>query len=459
MPASIAQLSGAVQPPALEPPGEVVYPRRLPRQTELAMTDSTFPLPAGGRSGRRLVVLMCLAEALSMTGFAAYPAFLALLRDGWGLTGSAAGFIGGAYFAGYMTAVPILSGLTDRFDARRIHIAACLLAAAGNLGFALGAQGVASAAFFQALAGAGLGGTYMPGLKALTDRVGGPRQSRYVSFYTATFGVGTSLSLFLAGFLGRLVAWPTAFGLLAAGPALAAALVAAGLPARPPAAPAAGAAPGLFRSFAVLGDRRVRGYILRYAVHCFELFGLRSWMVAFILFAYGLAPDSRPPVGATEAAALINFLGIPVSILGNEAAMRLGRGRFIPAAMLASGTLAWAAGFAAAAPWWVLLPVLGLYFVAVMSDSAALTAGLVEATRPHGRGAAMAVYSFAGFGAGFLAPLVFGAVLDAAGGKGAPAAWGLACGSLGAGCLAAALCSRRRSSRSGGRAAPPRHRG
>jgi MFS family permease len=382
----------------------------------------------------RIVGLICLAEALSMTGFAAYPVFLALLRDTWGLSNSQAGFIGGAYFAGYMTAVPVLASLTDRYDARRIHIGSCLLAAVSNIGFAFGARGMVTAAVLQALAGAGLAGTYMPGLKALTDRVAGPRQSRYVSFYTATFGVGTSLSFLLAGLLGRTIAWPFTFGLLAAGPFLAAALVYFGLGALPPSSPGA-ARPSLFKSFTVLRERAVSGYVLRYAVHCFELFGLRSWMVAFILFAYGLNRTGFPPVGATEAAALINFMGIPVSILGNEAAMRLGRSRYIPGAMLASGALAWAAGFSSAGSWWIMLAFLAVYFIAVMSDSAALTAGLIEATPPQSRGAAMAVYSFAGFGSGFLAPLVFGAVLDVTGGKADPKAWGLAFGCLGLGCL------------------------
>ena len=40
--------------------------------------------PSSDTSGAlRVVGLMCLAEALSMTGFAAYPAFLAPLRDTW----------------------------------------------------------------------------------------------------------------------------------------------------------------------------------------------------------------------------------------------------------------------------------------------------------------------------------------------------------------------------------------
>jgi MFS family permease len=96
-----------------------------------------------------------------------------------------------------------------------------------------------------------------------------------------------------------------------------------------------------------------------------------------------------------------------------------------------------------------MLGLLAVYFIAVMSDSAALTAGLVAGTAPHQRGAAMAVYSFGGFGAGFLAPLVFGLVLDIAGGKSAPSAWGFAFGSLGIGCLFSSIVAglNRRSSR------------
>jgi len=269
------------------------------------------PDPATPERGALAVVaLMCLAETLSMTGFAAYPAFLALLRDTWGISNSEAGFIGGAFFAGYMTAVPVLSSLTDRYDARRIHVASCLLAAVSTLGFALFAEGVVSAAGLQALAGAGLGGTYMPGLKALTDRVTGPRQSRFIAFYTSTFGIGTSLSLLLSGWLGRWIAWNWAFGLLAAGPLAAALIVFFGLTPLEPAR-LTGRRPSLIGNFTVLRDRSVLGYVLRYAAHCWELFGLRSWMVAFILFGYGIAQSGQPMLSATEAAAAINFLGIP----------------------------------------------------------------------------------------------------------------------------------------------------
>jgi MFS family permease len=390
-------------------------------------------------SRARVVCLLCLAEALSMAGFSTYAALLPLLRDAWELTGKQAGVIAGAYFAGYMIAVPILSALTDRIDARRIYVASALLAASGLLGFALAATGPVPAALFQAIAGAGLAGTYMPGLKLLSERVDGPLQSRYVGFYTATFGIGTSLSLLLAGWTAQALGWSWSFAWAAPGPLIAAAIVALGLDPIRPATGKSGPPPSVPRG--LLADRAVRSYVIGYAAHCWELFGLRSWMVAFVAFCFG----SGVARGATPAtiAALINLLGLLASVSGNEIAARVGRRKFIVAAMVASATLAWIVGFTASASWWIAPLLLAVYFVFVMADSAALTAGFVAVAPPAQRGAAMAVYSFVGFGAGFLAPLAFGAVLDLTGGKDDALAWGFAFGSLGLGCALAPLAFRK----------------
>jgi len=373
-----------------------------------------------------------------MSGFAAYPAFLPVLRDIWRLTATEAGFIGGAFFFGYMLAVPFLSGVTDRLDARSVFACSCLLAAAGTAGFAWLADDVVSGALFQALAGAGLAGTYMPGLKALTDRIAGRveerRQARYIAFYTATFGIGTSASLFCAGWLGNLLDWRAAVLLLALGPIAAAAIALPGLRAVPP--QGAGNAPWLPNFPRVLAEPALRPYLAGYAVHCWELFGLRSWLVAFIAFAYA-AGAAAAVLSPAEAAALINLVGLPASILGNEAAAHLGRKRWIVAVMAASGLLCWLAGFAATWPWWLMLAILALYFAVIMADSAALTAGMVAATPLAQRGAAMALYSFLGFGAGFISPLVFGAALDF--GRGDALGWAAAFGTLGFGCLLWAL--------------------
>ena len=385
-------------------------------------------------SDARLLVLLCLSETLSMSGFAVWPALLPQLQDAWQLSGTAAGMVGGAYFAGYMLAVPWLSGLTDRIDARRVYCFACLLGAASFLGFALLASDSLSASLFQLGAGAGLAGTYMPGLKALNDRLATPARPRFIAIYTSTFGIGASLSYAAAGWIGSHLGWQMAFMLAALGPLAACCLLLTSLaPVRPH---GAGQRVRLGSMFLVLADRATLGYVLGYAVHCWELFGLRSWIVALLAYS-----ASALPLAPASAAALINLIGIPASILGNEIAGRIGRRSFILMTMTASGLLAWATGAVVAWPW-ALLAILMLYNVAIMADSAALTSGLIAAAEPTRLGAALAVYSLIGFGAGFLGPLVFGAALDLAGGRGSPLAWLIACGSLGLGCLLAPWAQR-----------------
>jgi MFS family permease len=384
---------------------------------------------AGARE-YRIVTTICLVEILVMAAFSSYASFLPRLRVEWGMTAAQAGFIGGAFFFGYMVTVPVLSSLTDRIDARAVFIAACCLSAAGTMGFALLAQGMYSGAFFQAIAGIGLAGNYMPGLKVMTDRVEGPRQSRYIAFYTASFGFATSISLLNSGWLVKAFSWRSTMIFLAIGPLLAALLMGFGIERKDPVKKQTG---GLFSQFGSVWSRGdVRRYIYGYAAHCMEIFGVRSWLVAFFTFAFGL---SVSPVSPTEAAAIINLFGTPASILGNEAANRFGRKRWIVAMMLLSGTLCWTVGSTSSFVWWLTIGVVAVYFVTAMLDSASLTAGLIQATPQEYRGTAMAIYSFLGFGIGFIAPLLFGATLDYSGGSDRAGAWTLAFGLLGVCCL------------------------
>src|SRR5712664_1016571 len=213
----------------------------------------------------RVIAWMCAAHVASMTGFAAYSTLLPRLQDEWVLNNSQAGFISGAFFAGYMAAVPLLTSLTDRVDARRVYFVSSVVAAAALAGMALLAEGLVSASLMQLLAGAGIAGTYMPGLRALTDNVSGPgAQNRAVSFYTAVFGLGTSLSILLSGWIAGAMGFRWAFGLGAIGPLAAGLMVALGLPARRP-TPIHGTRMLDFRP--VLASREVRPYVFGYAAH------------------------------------------------------------------------------------------------------------------------------------------------------------------------------------------------
>lgn len=136
-------------------------------------------------------------------------------------------------------------------------------------------------------------------------------------------------------------------------------------------------------------------------------------------------------LSAATLAAMINLMGPIFSVSGNELAIRFGRQPVIFFFMTLSGALACIVGFMAALPWYVVVALMALHYAAMLGDSGALTAGAVASTPPEMRGAMMAVYSFIGFSTAFLAPLVFGVVLDVAGGNQSTAAWGLAFVSIG----------------------------
>jgi len=379
----------------------------------------------------QLALLMCGAESLSMTGFAAYTTLLPVLQQEWALSNSEAGLVSGIYYAGYVMATPLLTSLTDRVDARRVYVLACLVSCAGAAGFMLFAGDLVSALVFQFLIGAGLGGTYMPGLKMLADQLEGAGQSRAVAFYTATFGIGSTLSILFCGWIGAALGWQAAFAWGAAGPLVAAALVGLAMP-RGRTRAASQPAPALLDFRPVLRNRRTLPYIIGYTAHNYELFGQRSWMVAFLVFTASLQPADAPMwVGAATLAAMINLLGPVMSVTGNELALRFGRTRVIFTFMTASGLLACVLGFTAPLPWLVVFLIMCLHYGLMLGDSAALTAGAVAAAHPDERGATMAVYSFVGFSSAIFAPLVFGAVLDVAGGNRNLLAWGLAFASIG----------------------------
>lgn len=381
-----------------------------------------------------------------MLGFMTYAALLPQLRDAWQLSNAEAGIVSGMFFAGYVGTVSLWTALTDRVDARRVYLAGGLIAAAASAAFGALAHGFLAAALCQALLGAGIAATYMPGLRLLSDRVSGALQSRYVAFYTSFFGIGTALSYVMAGLIAPAFGWYWAFYASALGPLVAGVLVhalLAPLPNRRTDASfsLASLLPlGAWRK--VLANRAAAGYTVGYAFHCVELFGSRAWMVAFLAFCTTLHEGATFPWPAPAIAAVVNLLAVPASIVGNEVALRIGRRPWILLVMAASGASGLVLALGAGGHWSLVLVLLVVYSMLVMAESGTLTAGLVAAAPAEVRGAAMGLYSLAGFAGGMLGPIVFGAALDAAGGAATLGAWIAAYAAIGAGCLAAPIVAR-----------------
>lgn len=372
--------------------------------------------------GARLVALMCGAEILCMAGFATYPALLPVLRAGWGLSNVAAGFVGGVLFFGYVGSVPVLTSLTDRIDARRIYLGSCVLAASGSALFALFADGFFGALVAQALFGIGFAGVYMPGLKAMSDRIDEELQSRATALYTSLSGFGLAGSYFLAGVISTHASWRLAFALATLGPLFAATLVFFLMAPKSPTPSATRL--GIFASFKlVFQNKPALGYISGYVAHCWELYGSRAWMVAFLTFAAGGATGAATTLDAPTLASIISLGGIASSIGCNEFAKRLGRANLITGIMALGFVFGIAAGLSWRVSFVASVALLACYYATVMADSGALTAGTVAAARPDQRGATLGVHSMLGFSAGLVAPTSFGLILDLAGGAQSGWAW------------------------------------
>lgn len=391
-----------------------------------------FATPKNSPQPLQVTLLLCAAEVLGLAGLATFASLLPFFMQNWNLTNIQAGWLSAVYYGAYVVMAPLLTATTDRRDARSILLISLLVGGLASLGFAWWAAGFWSALILRFLAGVSLAGIYMPGLKLLSDHTKGPRQSRYVSFYTASFSLGTSLSYFLSGEVHTMMGWRWAFGASGLLTLVGLILVWAAVPGgRAESSVISSGTPVTIG--AVLRNRRAMAYILAYAAHMWELFSMRSWMVAFLVYCRQLNPTGALGWSPTQVVALINLIGLPASIGGNELCRRFGRRKTVVRIMLVSASISLVFGFTAPLPYgWVV--GLGLvYGAAVLGDSASLTAGAVARAPDNGRGTTLAVHSTLGFGAAFLGPLGVGLVMDLL--HGYPGlAWGAAFALMGAGC-------------------------
>ncbi|MDJ0819566.1 MAG: MFS transporter [Desulfobacterales bacterium] len=381
----------------------------------------------------RLTLLVCLAEILGLGSIAAFPALLPTFQTEWQLSNTAAGWISASYYGGYMILVPLLTSITDRVDARRIMGLGALFSVVTGIGYAYLANGLWSALALRFLSGASLAAIYMPGLKVVSDHTEGQGtlQSRFISFYTASFSIGASLSYLLAGEINAIAGWRWAFLASAISGAGALMLIIIYVPS---AQVREGKSQALLADFRVVfKSRAAMGYILAYAAHMWELFSLRSWIVAFLAFSLQLQPAGSWTWSPTQLAFIINLIGLPASVGGNELSRIFGRQKVISIVMIISAVLGVILGFSAALPYWLVASLAILYGTTIVGDSASLTAGVVAAAPAGYRGTTLAVHSTLGFCSAFLGPMTVGIVLDLFGGN--RLAWGMGFVCMAVGCL------------------------
>lgn len=397
--------------------------------------------------GSQLAWVMSMGQVGSLLPHVVVPAVMAShLIPLWGLSNAQAGLLAASYSAGYMLAVPVLTSLTDRTDARGLLLGGSLVSAAATMAFAVFADGLPSAALLWSVAGIGFAGAYMPGLRALTDRLDPGDQSRSITLYTSSYSVGVGMSFLVSQIVADSLGWRWAFAITGIGPLLMAMIAWA----MPPVRRSGRIEEQLLDFRPVIRNRGAMGYILSYGAHCFELYGMRTWIVAFWTFVVA-RHDRDASFDPVTVSVIVSLLAMPASILGNELSIRIGRRRAIASIQVTSAFVALAIGLAAGSSPVLLMVLIVVYAITVPADSGSLTAGMFASADSHRRGATMALHSAVGFGFAAIAGWTIGAALDSFGGASAERGWLAGFGVLAAGiaCGPLALCW--------GRRQPPRH--
>jgi MFS family permease len=370
-------------------------------------------------SFRLLITLSCFTLVLNTMAFITITPVLPILFDEWMLSETEAGLLGGAFFIGYVTSVPILVPMTDRVLPKKIYIFSGCVGVVSCFGFAFLAEGLWSGVFFRILTGVGVAGTYMPALKALVDTLEEPQRSRAATYYTSVYAIGTALSVLSGGLFTEWYNWHVAFAVAGFGTLAGLILGWIVLPAGKISLTRHSQAAN-FRQ--VLTNRPVIVNIASYFGHLWEVFSNRVWIVTFLVFAEASQPGSFF-VPITWLATFVALIGVPASMFSGEMANRYGREIVIRVAMVVSVCVGLAVAFTTTGPLWLIAALALAYGMAGYADTGTINTATVAAAETNVRGATMALHASVGFTGGILGSLAIGATLEAAGGKDSAHAW------------------------------------
>jgi len=385
---------------------------------------------------------VCAARTLMTAIFMTYAATLPVLRVEWGMSATLAGSISMGFQLGYAISLFVFSALADRLGARRVFLGSAWLSAVAALAFALFARSYGSGLVFYTLVALAQGGTYTTAIMLLADRYPPSRRGAAVGWLIASSSAGYALSLLVSGVAMVWGGYRLAFLVSGLGPVLGVALAWWALRRTPNVVHARGQ--GVRFGAAVLKNRPAMRLILGYTFHSWELLGMWAWVPAFLTAAIALAGagSARAVERAAYVSAAFHVMGLIASSSMGRLSDHLGRRRVLFALAATSAACSLSFGWLVAAPLSLVFVVGALYGFTALGDSPVLSTALTEAVAPSHLGSALAFRSFLGFGAGAIAPVVFGNILDLTNPPGPfPVTWGWAFVALGVGGIAAAFCA------------------
>jgi len=374
--------------------------------------------------------------------FQAYAATLPVLRETWGMSATAAGSISMGFQLGYAVSLLFFSWLADRVSARRVYLWSAWLSAVAALAFALLARSYVSGLALYTLVALSQGGTYTTAIMLIADRYPPQRRGAAVGWLLGSSSLGYALSLLVAGVAVRAGGYPLAFIATACGPVIGLGL--GWLAFRSSRNVVHPRATGAGFGSEVLHNRPAMRLMMGYTFHSWELLGMWAWTPAFV--AAAVAVGGVGGVGAVSRGAYISaafhVMGLIAGSTMGRLSDRLGRRILLVTLAAASTVCSFVFGWLIGWPAGVLFLVGAVYGFTALGDSPVLSTAFTEAVSPAYLGSALALRSLLGFGAGALAPLAFGAVLDLTNPPGAtPTVWGWSFVTLGLGGIAATWCA------------------
>jgi MFS family permease len=385
---------------------------------------------------------VCVSRVLLYANYMVYAASLPLVRLEWRVSAAQAALVSTGFTLAYSVSLVLFSALADRWGARRIATWSAGASAVTALAFGLGATSYASALVLYSLVGLAQGGVYTPLIMLMADRYAPSDRGRAVGWLIASTSIGYATSLVVSGVAIAAGGYRLAFLLTGVLPGAGAVLLVLALRTTPNPrslrAPAPRPAP-LLRQPADAW-RLIAGY----TAHSWELLGMWAWMPAFLaaVVAGGGASMARAADRGAYLGAALHLLGALAAMTMGRLSDTLGRRRVLLSLALASAALSLTMGWTVAWPLWIVMPLAVAYNFAALGDSPVLSAALTEVVGSARLGTILGVRSLFGFGAGALAPWVFGLVLDRSNpGTASPSVWGWAFMVLGAGGLMAAFCA------------------
>jgi MFS family permease len=355
---------------------------------------------------------ICASRVFNGLVFMSYAAAIPVLQREWGMSATQAGLVASGFQIGYAVSLVVCSSVADRISPKRLYLWSLFAAGVFSLIFAVFARGFSSALILHTIVGVALGGTYTTGVMIIADQFVARHRGMAVGFFIASTSCGYAFSLAISGVAIPVGGYELSFLLTCLGPMLGWFL--AWVTLRHTAVPAVGRRKGQRFTQEVLGNRPAMLLIWGYTCHNWELLGMWSWTPAFL--AACLALTGSTEVGAAGHGAYItasfHFVGLLASFSMGTLSDRMDRARILLALAAASMACSFLFGWSAGRPLVLVVGIGLVYAFTALGDSPILSAALTEEVDPAYLGAALGFRSLVGFGAGAVAPVAFGAVLD-----------------------------------------------